>query len=384
MKNVLFVSHSSELNGAELWLLATLRGLDRGAYLPCLVVPRPGPLADAARAAGVETRVVPMKWSITERNRIWRQPFAGLYNIMSVKRIARMIGRERIDLVFTNSAAVFSGAKAAWRLGIPHVWAVHEVLGGDAPFLHSIYGPRALARYILAMSAKVIVNSKLTASAFANSPSVVIVPNGLAIGVPDPRRREALRADLGLPADGFAAAIVGKIYEGKGQREAVRAAALLAPRHPGFRLLVIGGVGDEAYARSLREFVAAEGLEKHVLFLGYRPDLADILSLAGAVVVASVVESFGRAALEGMAASVPVVAVRAGGSSEVVRPGVNGFLLDSREPAEIARGLEFLLANPAAAAAAVEGGYRTVREDYSLERQIRGVERALADALGTA
>lgn len=385
MTSVLFVSHSAELNGAELWLLATLRGLDRGAWLPRLVVPRPGPLAEAARAAGVETTVVSMKWSLTERSRMWRQPFAGLWNTASVRRIARMIGRERIGLVFTNSAAVFSGAKGAWRTGVRHVWAVHEVLGGDAPFLHSIYGPEALARFILARSVRVIVNSRLTGAAFRDASKVTVVPNGLALAPPpDSRRREALRAELGLPAEGFTAAIVGKIYEGKGQREAVRAAALLAPRHPGFRLLVIGEARDEGYARTLREIVAAEGLEGRVLFLGYRPDLAGILALTHAVVVASVVESFGRAALEGMAAGVPVLAVRAGGLAEVVRPGENGFLLESRDPAEIARGLESLMANPAAAAAAVEGGYRTVRGEFSLERQIRGVERVLADALGAA
>jgi glycosyltransferase involved in cell wall biosynthesis len=121
-----------------------------------------------------------------------------------------------------------------------------------------------------------------------------------------------------------------------------------------------------------------------VLFLGYRPDLGDVLKVLNAVVVASVVESFGRTALDGMAAGVPVLAVRAGGLIEVVRPGDNGFLMDSRAPEDIARGLEFIIGNPAAVAAAVEGGYRTIREEYSLEKQIRGVERVLADVLGAA
>jgi len=121
MKTILFVSHSAELNGAELWLLETLRGLDRAKYVARLVVPRPGPLVDAVRALGIETRIISMKWSITEKSRVWRQPFAGFWNIWSVKRIARLIGRDSIDLVFTNSAAVFSGAKAARRMGVRHV-----------------------------------------------------------------------------------------------------------------------------------------------------------------------------------------------------------------------------------------------------------------------
>ncbi len=383
MKNILFVSHSAELNGAELWLLETLRGLDRTKYAPRLLVPRPGPLADACRSLGVEVRVVSMKWSITEKSRVWRQPFAGLWNLVSVKRIARIIGRDRIDLVFTNSAAIFSGAKAARRMGVPHIWAIHEVLGGDSPFLHSMHGRRALARFILASSVRVIVNSKLTASAFPDSEKIVFVPNGLEVRACDARRREAICRELGLEAGDFAAGIVGKLYEGKGQREAVQAAALLASRHSRFKLFVVGDARDESYAQSLREFVRANGLERRVLFLGYRPDLADLLMLLNVLVVASTVESFGRAALEGMAAGVPVLALRAGGLTEIVRPGENGFLLDSRRPEEIARGIETILEDPARAAAMVEGGYRTVREEYSLERQRRQMDRVLAGVLGT-
>jgi glycosyltransferase involved in cell wall biosynthesis len=384
MKIILFVYHSAELNGAELWLLETLRGLDRTKYVPRLIVPRPGPLADACRSLGIEVRVISMKWSITEKSRVWRQPFAGLWNIVSVKRLARLISRDRVDLVFTNSAAAFSGAKAARRMGIPHIWAVHEVLGGDSPFLHSLAGPRALARFILASSVRVIVNSKLTASAFPDSEKIVFVPNGLEVRACDARRREAIRGELGLEPGDFAVGIVGKLYEGKGQRETVQAAALLAPRHPRFKLFVVGDVRDEAYARSLREFVKTNGLERQVRFLGYRPDLADLLMLLNVLVVASTVESFGRAALEGMAAGVPVLALRAGGLAEIVRPGENGFLLDSRRPEDIARGIEAILQDPARAAALVEGGYRTVHAEYSLERQRRKTGRVLADVLGKA
>ena len=384
MKTILFVSHSAELNGAELWLLETLRGLDRAKYAARLVVPRPGPLVDAVRALGLEARVISMKWSITEKSRVWRQPFAGFWNIWSVKRIARLIGRDSIDLVFTNSAAVFSGAKAARRMGVRHVWAVHEVLGGGSPFLHSLYGRRALARFILASSAKIIVNSRLTASAFPDTGKIVLVRNGLEIRSGDARRREAIRQEIGLEPGDFAAGIVGKLYEGKGQREAVQAAARLSPRHPRFKLFVIGDVRDKAYARGLREFVKVNGLDRQVRFLGFRPDLADLLMLLNVVVVASVVESFGRAALEGMAAGVPVLALRAGGLAEIVRPGENGFCLDSRAPDEIARGIEAILRDPARSAAMVEGGYRTVREEYSLERQRRETDLVLTEVLGKA
>ena len=74
MKTVLFVSHSSERNGAERMLLDVLCGLDRGKFRPFLALPRTGPLQREAEKAGITTRVVPMKWSLTERSKIWKQP----------------------------------------------------------------------------------------------------------------------------------------------------------------------------------------------------------------------------------------------------------------------------------------------------------------------
>jgi glycosyltransferase involved in cell wall biosynthesis len=382
MKNVLFVSHSSALTGAELWLLETLRRLDRRAFVPSLVVPRPGPLAEAARSAGVETAVVPMKWWLTDKALVWRQPAAWAFNRGAVVRISAFAREQKVDLVFTNSAATFGGALAAKRAGLPHIWAVHEVLRGERPLLHYLRGGRVLVRLILARSARVIVNSALTAAAFPPSDKIVFVPNGIEVKPADPLRREAVRAELGSSGRGPVLAVVGTIYAGKGQREAIEAAALLTARIPELTLLIIGGVKDARYGRKLRDLVRERGLEGKVVFTGYRSDLSDLLGLVTLAVVPSVVESFGRAALEAMAAGVPVLAVRAGGLTEIIEPGRNGFLADSREPDVLAAAIADALGHPERFPSVVENGLRTVRERFSVECQMAGVERILADVLG--
>ncbi|MCJ7587140.1 MAG: hypothetical protein MUQ00_04465, partial [Candidatus Aminicenantes bacterium] len=64
-RTVLFLSHTAELNGAERWLLETVRSLDRSRFRPVLALPGPGPLDDAAAAEGIERFKVPMKWWLT-------------------------------------------------------------------------------------------------------------------------------------------------------------------------------------------------------------------------------------------------------------------------------------------------------------------------------
>lgn len=381
MKNILFISHSAELNGAELWLLETLKRLDRRSYAPSLIVPRPGPLLDAAADLGLETFVVSMKWWITERSRIWRQPLAWIWNLKSVKKIAAIIRERSIDLVFTNSAAMNTGAKAARRTKVPHVWAIHEVLRGPSPFLRFLFGGRALTRFIVKSSVRVIVNSEITRAAFAGAANVTLIHNGVDIQTGDEGRQSSIRRDLGIAADDLVAGIVGKIYKGKGQREAILAVAALSGKYPNLKLLVVGEVREEGYYDGLRKIVRENGLEGRVLFVGYHPDLVDILKVMNVLIVASVVESFGRAALDGMAAGVAVLAVRAGGLPEIIQHGRNGFLIDSREPKVIALALEHLFLNPAEVRPAVEGGWRTVREKFSIVRQIEGIERVLAETI---
>jgi N-acetyl-alpha-D-glucosaminyl L-malate synthase BshA len=89
------------------------------------------------------------------------------------------------------------------------------------------------------------------------------------------------------------------------------------------RLLMVGDGPDLAEAMRI-----ARGLDvdDHVQFLGEQDRVVPLLSVADAFLLPSAQESFGLAALEAMACSLPVVASCVGGLPEVVEQGVNGYL----------------------------------------------------------
>jgi len=381
MKTVLFVSHSSERNGAERMLLDVLCGLDRGKFRPFLALPRTGPLQREAEEAGIMTRVLPMKWSLTERSKTWKQPLTRAWNFPGVIRMARLIRNEAVDLVVTNTSAIWTGAFAARRAGVPHIWFVHEILDGENPLLSHILGRKALIRRMAKLAVRIVANSRASARAFEGSGKAVVIGNGI-----DTRRRSApdlaaLRISLGLGKGGPVLGIIGKIYPGKGQKEAVLALDLLKRLRPDVRLLVVGGVKDRCYAGEVRETVRRLGLEKNVLFSGFREDLPEILALLKVLILASTVDSLGRVGLEAMAAGTPVVAVAAGGLPEIVIDGRTGVLVESADPARIAEGAARVLDDPELARAVAEGGRRFVVENYSLEGQVRKIERVLENCL---
>ncbi len=383
MRTVLFVSHTAELNGAELWLFETLKGLDRAKYAPILALPGPGIFEDAARAAEIETVRVPLVWWITERSGLWKGPAAGVLTRRHAERLAALAGEKKAALIFSNSAAVAAGALAANKAGLPHVWAVHEMLAG--PLAHLFYwrGPGRLARFIVDHSCRVIVNSRACGAVFPPSDKIVLVYNGVKRKSYPPERLGDVRREYGFPEGAPVIGVVGKIYEGKGQADVIGAAALLAGEFPNLNVLIVGETRDKRYAARLRAMAAAAGLAGRVKFAGYRHDLTGQLKIMSVLAVASTIESFGRTAIDAMAAGTPVVAVPYGGLTEIIEDGLNGIMSSRPGPEGLAAAIRRILSDPSLARSFVENGYRTVETRFSLSAQIRGVEAVLDACAGS-
>ncbi len=109
------------------------------------------------------------------------------------------------------------------------------------------------------------------------------------------------------------------------------------------KLLMIGDGPDRTVAEWM---VREKNLSADVIFLGKQDQVQDLLGCADVLLLPSDIESFGLAALEGMASGVPAICSRVGGVPEVLRDGVEGFLVEARDVQTMAaRALE-ILTNP--------------------------------------
>src|SRR5207253_224084 len=106
--------------------------------------------------------------------------------------------------------------------------------------------------------------------------------------------------------------------------------------------LVIGDNIDpdgSRYRGELESRAARLGLQKRVIFTGFRLDVPRLLSAVSVSVLPSLSEGLSNTILESMAAGAPVVATRVGGSPEALEDGVDGLLVPPRDSAALSRAL---------------------------------------------
>jgi L-malate glycosyltransferase len=144
------------------------------------------------------------------------------------------------------------------------------------------------------------------------------------------------------------------------------------------RLLLVGD-GPEL-ARAL-DTARALGVSEHVESLGEQDQILPLLSIADLFILTSRQESFGLAALEAMAAGVPVVASDVGGLHEVIDHGRSGFLHPPDDLEGMAASGRAVLLDPDLHARVAREAVRTVRARFCAELVVPRYEGFYADLL---
>ena len=228
----------------------------------------------------------------------------------------------------------------------------------------------------------VLVNASAVRASFREGGharrAIAVIRNGVDVERFAPRPPdEALRSSLGLPPRAPLVVAVSRLNPMKGIDDLLKAAALLEGRFDEARFVI---VGDGASRRDLEEQARLLGLAGRVLFTGTRLDVAAILSQAAVSVAPSLSEGLSNVVLESMAAGVPVVATRVGGTPELLEDGVTGLLVPPCDAPALAGAIGRLLGDAALARRLGEAARARAVDRFSMEhmvRQTEGLYRAL-------
>lgn len=297
------------------------------------------------------------------------------------RRIATMASEEGATVVHCHhySPFVYGTLARLWRRQLRIVFTEHGRTGDGPPSPKRRVANRMLA---LVPSGVYAVSEDLRRHMVAEGfppDRVQVIRNGVPLGpaADDQARREGRRR-LGARPDELLIGAVGRLDPVKDLRTLLLAFAELAVSLPHARLVLIGG-GPER--RTIEDAVARADFRDQVTMTGHRTDVRELLPGLDIYVNSSIFEGISLTILEAMAAGLPVVATRVGGTPEVVLDGSSGFLVPSREPRAIAAALRSCAADRARARAMGAAGRQRVIEEFSIDRMVRRYA-AIYDELG--
>ncbi|MFN2976980.1 N-acetyl-alpha-D-glucosaminyl L-malate synthase BshA [Terriglobus aquaticus] len=145
------------------------------------------------------------------------------------------------------------------------------------------------------------------------------------------------------------------------------------------KLLLIGDGPDRSLAEQL---CLKYGIQGKVHFVGKQDSVQDLLPLTDLLLMPSAMESFGLAALEGMACGVPCIATRVGGVPELVEDGVNGLLFPVGDVEAMSAAAVALLRDEERLRGMAVAARRTAQDHFCTSRVIPRYERFYESVLG--
>jgi glycosyltransferase involved in cell wall biosynthesis len=308
-----------------------------------------------------------------------------LRDARAILRLARLIRRERPAILHTHTAKAGAvGRLAALLAGrarppiIVHTFHGHVLRGYFNPVASR--GFRILERVLAGMTTTLVavspeVQDDLVRLHVAPASKFAVIRLGIELDQrvrDDNAERTATRRLLGLGDDPFVVGWVGRMTAVKHTDVVVRVLGELVERGVDARLLLVGDGPDrddlERYAHEL-------GVIRRCLFLGYQEDVARWYNAIDALLLPSVNEGTPVSVIESLAARRPAVATRVGGTPDVIRDGVDGFLVDPSDGEALAERLAELARDPELRTQMGAAGRERVLKRYAVDRLVDDVDR---------
>ena len=253
----------------------------------------------------------------------------------------------------------------AWVRGIPAIWHQRTLFPDSR--LARLTG-RCVSRCI---ALSFVVQRSLPTRMRDRS---IVIPNPVRLSEPDGADlAEARRVVMGtiskeINADGLTIiGLFGALRDLKRPLVFVDAIAALVESWEKNVVGLMFGKDMEGMGQKILDHAKAQKLENRIYLMGFQNPIDRYISVCDVLVSTSVGDAFGRTLIEGMSLGVPVVAVNAGGHSEIVRDGVDGILAQPDKPESVALAMHAVLDNPEFRESLIVAGRQAAKTKFSIE-----------------
>jgi glycosyltransferase involved in cell wall biosynthesis len=376
MKNILFIHQSADLYGSDKTLLYLVKAI-KDEINPIVVLPEEGPLTEELRKLRIEVFILPVikvSRKLYASLDLFKQPFE-IYK--ALRNLRRKIGNRKIEIIHSNTLAVFLGAFYSKIYNITHIWHVHEIIQHPKivakcyPFLidlfsnYVVFNSTASAEHLYLRSPKLRLKSK-------------VIYNGLERNAPFSTKldRNLLRKSLFKSINNSAIIIglVGRINKHKGQRLLLDVFdELTRNKNENIYLLFIGSTikSQMFLLEELKNNIKIKNLQNKVTIVDFQKNLWKFYDCIDIVIVPTTdPEPFGLVALEGMLSKKPVIASNHGGLKEIVVHNKTGVLFEPNNKIVLKKAIETFIVNQDLIPLYGKEGEKRAIVKFSLEKYI--------------
>ncbi len=264
----------------------------------------------------------------------------------AVLKLARWLKKNKIDIIQTHlydaSLVGLAAAKLARTpLKIFTGHHSHEMpfYKGKTAFWGDLLSSRLLADYIIAPSEQ--MKEIFVEHEGVSAGKIAVVHHGFDFSAWEFSEAgyNRIRGEFNLDKKIVFGAI-GKFFWIKDYPKLFKAFAPIAAKFSEAVLMVVGS-GDQTNFRQLAKELSIR--ENQVVFTGWRTDLPDLFSAIDIFVHPSLAESFGLVIVEAMAMGKPVICTNVGIAREIIKDGVNGFLVPAADIEKLAESMEKMI-----------------------------------------
>lgn len=323
-KLIVWQAHEGNLSGANIAMLEYIDVL-KETYRFHVILPHDGTMYKALAERSLPFTIIPQYgWTGT----ISETPFINrikrfVRTRIAVKAIQQLLQKTGTAIVCTNTLVPFVAAKAAYNLGIPHVWWIHEF--GEEDFGFYIGNGKISKAYkrMQQWSKLVICNSDAVANKFKALLPAVPVHRIYQPVSWQPKVQTVITKEASY-------LMFGQIAPSKGHKEVLEAVAASAKAGISVQLHIKGPCENPDYLKSLHTYIKAHALEEYVKIETGFFVKEEEMPKYDVLIVASRSEAFGRVIVEANKAGLRVVVKNSGGAPELVNE-TNGLLYRTTE-----------------------------------------------------
>lgn len=309
---------------------------------------------------------------------------------LALWRLYRFFKREQFDIVHTHSSkAGILGRVAAWAANVPLI--IHTIHGlpfhaFQNRFVNRIY--ERLERFCASLTRKIItvaeaMSEQAVRAGVADAQKFVCIRSGmdLTLFLRRDYDRSRIRQKWGLSGSDIVIGKVARLFHLKGHEYLIQAAPKIVKEFPKVKFLLIG---DGLLKESLQEKIRDMKLENHFVFGGLvQPqEIPETIAVMDIVVHVSLREGLAKVLPQALASGKPVISFDLDGAREVVRDGVNGFLVSPCDSLGLSEALLKLLRDPALCEKMSAQGPRVVDPYFRKEYMVDKIDELYRSLLG--